>query len=370
MNNLYYQCKTCNYFTKKKYNYNKHITTYKHLKNIDKLNNNNISDNNILDNNISDNNISDNNISDNNISDNNISDNNILYNNISDNNISDNNISDNNIKNIKKFICICGKSYKHRQSLSLHKKSCFIENFQNTKFNNDNSYNNLKIITNNTGDCYNNLQIIKNKNDTINTENIKEMFIKLIDENKELQKIIIEQSRQITELIPKIGNTTHNNIKQRFNINMFLNEKCKDALNITEFVESIEISLQQLDLTKSEGLTKGLSNAIIENINKLSIYERPLHCTDIKRETLYVKDDNVWEKDKEQSKIKKVIKDISVKQFKTLGEWKEKNPDLMYDEEKQDYFSHAIYTIGTDTSKVNNKVIKNICANIYIKDDE
>ena len=362
MNTIYYECKSCNYFTKKKYNYNKHLTTYKHLKNIDILNEDSIKDNNISDNNISDNNISDNNITDNNITDINIT----------DNNITDINITDNNICNIKKFICICGKSYRHRQSLSLHKKSCFIESFSNVKVNNvdDNCYNNLKIITNNKSDLHNKLEITENKSDTINTENIKDMFIKLIDENKELQKIIIEQSRQITELIPKIGNTTHNNIKQRFNINMFLNEKCKDALNITEFVESIEISLQQLDLTKSEGLTKGLSNAIIENINKLSIYERPLHCTDIKRETLYVKDDNVWEKDKEQSKIKKVIKDISIKQFKTLGEWKEKNPDLMYDEEKQDYFSHAIYNIGTDTSKVNNKVIKNICANIYIKDDE
>ena len=322
MDEILYECKECNYYTLKKYNYNKHLTTNKHKKMINNYNcNNNInvqSENNI------------------NVQSENNKDK-IFY-----------------IFDKKKFKCICGKSYKHRQSLSLHKKKCTIIHTNDFIKTNDISNNNLQIV----------------KNNSVSTENIKEMFIKLIDENKELQKIIVEQSKQITELIPKIGNTTHNNIKQRFNINMFLNEQCKDALNITEFVESIEISLKQLDLTKTQGLAKGLSNAIIENINKLSIYERPLHCTDIKRETLYVKDANVWEKDREQSKIKKAIKDISVKQFKTLGEWKEKNPDLMYVEEKQDYFSHAISTIASDTSKIDNKIIKNICTNIYIKSDK
>ena len=249
------------------------------------------------------------------------------------------------------FVCECGKKYKHRQSLSIHKKKCeksFDYIIENDISNNDN--------------------------------NMKDLIVKLMTENNEIKNTLIHENselkKQIGELIPKVGNTnntnntnnTINNINQKFNINIFLNEQCKDALNINDFIKNIEISLDQLDLTKHNGLADGLSYAIIENMNKLSLYERPLHCTDLKRETLYIKDNDSWEKDNNKTKIKKVINDVSKKQYKALQEWTENNPDFEENENKQEYFAKTLSVIGMDPDKVDEKIIKNICNKIYVKD--
>jgi hypothetical protein len=182
----------------------------------------------------------------------------------------------------------------------------------------------------------------------------------MMNENKELRD-------QITNILPKIGNNT--NIKQKFNINVFLNEQCKNAININDFINSIQVSLEQLDLIKNKGLEQGLSDVIIENINKLSLYERPLHCTDTKRETLYVKDNDSWEKDESNKKVKKVIKDVSTKQYKALQEWTQNNPDFKDNENKQEYFAKTLSTIGKTSDSVDNKIIKNLCTNTYIKEN-
>ena len=130
--------------------------------------------------------------------------------------------------------------------------------------------------------------------------------MKMIHENQELRN-------QVTELIPKVGNTIN---KPRFNINIFLNEQCKDALTMNEFIDKIKVTLDDLLITKNKGLTEGVSNIFIENMNKLSVHERPMHCTDVKRETVYIKcEDEInkngnskWEKDKENRKLKESIK--------------------------------------------------------------
>ena len=227
------------------------------------------------------------------------------------------------------FICSCGKKYKHKQSYNRHIKKCeFIE---------------------------------KNEKDEKDENiNYKEMFYCMMNENKELRD-------QITNILPKIGNNT--NIKQKFNINVFLNEQCKNAININDFINSIQVSLEQLDLIKNKGLEQGLSDVIIENINKLSLYERPLHCTDTKRETLYVKDNDSWEKDESNKKVKKVIKDVSTKQYKALKEWTQNNPDFKDNENKQEYFAKTLSTIGKTSDSVDNKIIKNLCTNTYIKEN-
>lgn len=240
------------------------------------------------------------------------------------------------------FVCKCGKTYKHVQSLNRHVKICDFEEEETNKI----------IETPTT----------QNKDEI----NYKEMLMTILNENKELRK-------QVTELIPKVGSNnsinSNNNIKQKFNIQIFLNEQCKDAINMQDFVKSIQISLEQLDITKSKGLTEGLSNAIIENMNKLSVYERPLHCTDVKRETLYVKDNNKWEKDESKEQIKKAIKDVSGKQYKALRNWMKENPDYKEDDSKQDYFAKALSVIGKDINAIDDKVVKNLLKNTYIKDN-
>ena len=177
-----------------------------------------------------------------------------------------------------------------------------------------------------------------------------------------------ELRAQVSELIPKVGNNNNTiNNNQKFNINIFLNEQCKDALNMNEFIKSIEISLEQLDYTKKNGLALGLSNAILENMNKLSLYERPMHCTDIKRETLYIKEEDKWTKDENKEKIKNAIKKASGKNYNALQNWKVKNPDFTDNDLKQDDFTNMVSTIGNLSEEIDNRIIKSLCKETYIK---
>lgn len=164
-------------------------------------------------------------------------------------------------ENIIEFICSCDKKYKSRQGLYAHKKKC-------------------KVLQNEAHVDSSNGQI------TLANELTNDLIIKLLNDNKEMREIIIKQQDQISELLPKIGNNfiTNNNNNNKFNIQVFLNERCKDAINMSDFIKSIQVSLQQLDYTKQNGIVNGLSNVIIENMNKLGLYQRPIHCTDLKRE--------------------------------------------------------------------------------------
>jgi len=255
------------------------------------------------------------------------------------------------------FVCECGKTYNYRQSLSVHKKKCeFIKNSE----------------ANNKSDS-----IMPVINDENSNEDLKNLVCKLINENNEIKNSIMKENNelraQVSELIPKVGNNNNNNNNntinnnQKLNINIFLNEQCKDALNMNDFIKSIEVSLEQLDFTKKNGLIDGLSNAIVENMNKLSLYERPMHCTDKKRETLYIKEEDKWTKDENKEKIKDAIKKASTKNYNALQEWKSKNPDFTNDDLKQEYFSNVISTIGKTGEQIDDKIIKNLCKETYIK---
>ena len=295
-------CEKCNYFTDKKSNFNKHLTTAKHLylQNTDKK----------------------------------------------------------VAKVANNFNCICGKNYKHRQSLHTHQNTCKF--FNNNDIMVKDSSNNSQLVQNSiTQDVV--LKLISENND------IKKLLVTQQQQLIEQQKHLEEQHKQLFEIVPKIGNNTINN-NQRFNINVFLNEKCKDAINMTDFIKSIEVSLQQLDFTKQNGLVNGLSKTIMDNMNKLSLYERPMHCTDVKRETLYIKDEDVWSKDNNKEKIKKAIKKASGKNYNALQDWKETNPDFLTNDSKTEYFTKTITTIGKPTETIDTKVIKNLCKETYIKD--
>jgi len=151
---------------------------------------------------------------------------------------------------------------------------------------------------------------------------------------------------------------------------MFLNEKCKDAINMTDFVKSIQVSFEQLDYTKVNGLEKGITKILMDNMNKLGKFERPIHCTDIKRETLYIKDDDKWEKDKDKDKekIKKAINKTSNKNFTALCNWKNENIDFMNYHDKQAYYAKTMSNIGKPVGEVADKIIKNICKENYVKE--
>ncbi len=168
---------------------------------------------------------------------------------------------------------------------------------------------------------------------------------RVLSDNLELRNFIIEQSKTIekimiqnTEVIGKaiesnkiitnnntINNTNNNN--QKFNINLFLNEQCKDASNFNEFVKNIEISYEDLENNAQLGFVQGISKIFIDNLRQLGVNERPIHCTDVKRETMYIKDEDKWNKEPDDSKLQKAIQTVSYKSMGKLMEWKQENPD-------------------------------------------
>ena len=247
------------------------------------------------------------------------------------------NLADENVANIAKvaneeFVCICGKSYKHRQSLFKHQQKC--NNKQPKTLETQKSRVSEELV------C----QLVKDNTD------MKKLFGDLVnvvkEKDKQLENVVKENTeltKKIIEMKPSMGNNNNNNNNtNNFNINMFLNEQCKDAINMTDFIKSIQVSFEQLDYTKVNGLEKGITKILMDNMNKLGKFERPLHCTDIKRETLYIKDDDKWEKDITKEKIKKAINKTSNKNFTTLCQWKNQNKDFMEYDDKQAYYAKTI----------------------------
>ena len=255
------------------------------------------------------------------------------------------------------FICACGKKYKHKQSLYNHKKVCLFKTNECGKIKS-------------TGEAIGNNLILNNQN------NLENLVVQLITENNEIKNTLLKENQelrqQITELIPKVGsnNTINSNINSNnnFNINLFLNEKCKDAMSLQEFVQSIEVSLKNLLTTKTKGLSIGINEIINENMNKLSVYERPIHCTDKKRETLYIKNEK-WEKDIDKSQTIQMFKGLQLQQIKSMKLWIEANPNYQEDEELKHQYTLLINSCTKSLNDNEKKLFKNICENTYIKDD-
>lgn len=228
----------------------------------------------------------------------------------------------------KVFKCNCGKNYKHRSSLYKHKKTCNIK-----------------------------YKIVKDENLVI-----KELKTIILDQQNKIK----EQNKQINDLIPKIG--SYNNNKQKFNINVFLNEECKDAISINDFVKSIEVTLSNLLITGEKGLGTGINNIINENMKKLSVYERPIHCTDKKRETLYVKNEK-WEKDNDKSKTSGMLKSIQLKQIKNLHKWQDDHPNYLENEKELDEYTLLVNKCTKSLNDYEKNIFKNLCESTYVKDN-
>ena len=243
-------------------------------------------------------------------------------------------------KELQKYMCECGKKYKHRQSLYNHKRKCNIIN-----------------------------------NDEMNNKNIKitpQMFYNLIEQNNELHKKIIEiVSTNGNENNTFIINNSVNNTT--FNLNFFLNEKCKNAINMSDFVNSCKIELSDLEETGELGYVEGFSRILIKNLEELGLDFRPMHCSDIKREILYIKDNDVWIKENtNQEKMKNIIKEISNKNFKQIYEWQKINPDFSNPHSRvSDRYQKLLYNIlpgitQEEQSENINKIFKNVIKQITI----
>jgi hypothetical protein len=237
----------------------------------------------------------------------------------------------------------CNKIYKDRTGLWKHKKKC----------------------------CN------KINNEETNHQITPELIMSVLQQNKELQQILLEQNKTIVEL-SKNNTITNNNItntnshNKTFNLQVFLNETCKDAMNIMDFVDSIKLQLTDLEKVGKIGYVEGISNIIVKNLNSLDETKRPVHCTDAKREVMYVKDENKWEKENDnKQKIRKAIKHVAHKNSKMLKEFKNKHPDCDKSESKfSDQYNKLVIEAlggkGDNDLEKEDKIIKNIAKEVTI----
>ena len=229
------------------------------------------------------------------------------------------------------------------------------------------------IKTNNS-----NNHVTKYDDDNNNDEQIKfsnEVIIKLLKDNEEMKKIIVEQTqqqKQIIEMLPKmcIGNiitNTTNNIKQKFNLNFFLNEQCKDAINMCDFVKSLNITFDDLNVTRDKSLEDSVGSIFLRGLKELDVFKRPIHCTDVKRDVMYIKEEDNWKKDEGNEKLKNTIGEVSRKQVKTLKELKDSDPEIKTNENKRDEFILTMNHVCTPIPDSGEKrIIKTISKEVIV----
>lgn len=240
---------------------------------------------------------------------------------------------------------LCGKEYKARNGLWYHKKKCKLQKKEP-----------ISEISN-------------------NSQITPELIIELIHQNKELHQTLIDQNKTIFELAQKAGNNNNNNNNNKtFNLQVFLNETCKDAINLSDFVNQIQVSINDLEETGTLGYAEGISKVFIKNLNDIDYSNRPIHCSDSKRETLYIKDDDQWFKEDEQkTNLTKAIKQVANKNIKKIREWQQLNPEYKDPDSKQNdkYMKIVLNSMSGSTKeeadKNYEKIAKNIAKEVIIE---
>ena len=248
------------------------------------------------------------------------------------------------------FACECGKKYKHAGSLWNHKRKCAY------------------LLASDSES--------ESEKEKPNEEELgyKELLVKMIEQNSELQQTILDQQQTIKEMIPKMGNNNNSNntTNNQFNVQLFLNEKCKDALNLTEFLRSLQIGMDDLMKIGDQGYSEGISRILVNGLKNLSVTERPIHCTDTKRDVLYVKDDNIWEKEQQGNpKFQKSIKYLANKnQYIMQTEWAKEHPHWEEDDtnDNRAYHKLAFNMLGgkDDDETLNKRITKQVLPEVKL----
>ena len=254
-------------------------------------------------------------------------------------------VKQNETKKIPNLTCDCGIIFNSRTTLWRHTKKCLMKDEKSQLL----------------------LEVIKKDNEL--KEFLMEQNKQLVEQNKELIKIT--QNAHFGGSTSTINNTINSN--NNFNLNLFLNEKCKDALNISDFVNSLVLGIKDLENTARLGYADGISKIFINGLKQLDVYKRPVHCSDLKREIIYIKDDNKWEKDDtDKIKMTKAIKNIANKNIRQLGEWQKQHPTYSEPSSKEnDEYNKIICesmsgACKNEQSKNYEKIIKNISKEVLI----
>jgi len=256
------------------------------------------------------------------------------------------------IKNpINLFTCVCGKEYKHNSTLSSHKVKC--------------TYHDNNCILLDTNVTSNSPQVI----------HLTNLVLELVKNNTELQKQNQDFQNKMLDVCKQSNTTINNNNSvnnnKTFNMQVFLNEKCKDAMNIMEFVNSMTLQLSDLEDVGELGYVEGISKIIIRKLNEMDVYKRPIHCSDYKREVMYVRDDDIWEKENSTyDKIRKAIKYITKKNGDLMIPWRDKHPSCMNTTHRLNdvYLRIMNQSMGGKGEFVDseNKIIKKLSKAVYI----
>jgi hypothetical protein len=253
------------------------------------------------------------------------------------------------VQKVPHFVCDCGKIYKYDSGYYRHKKKCkFDYVIQNTNAQVEDK-DDVKLLTNIV------LEVVKQNQE-------------LMNQNSEFQKQVFELCKNGTNNT-MINNNSHN---KTFNLNVFLNEHCKDAMNIMEFVDSLKLQLSDLENVGKLGFVEGISNIIVKNLQALDVHKRPVHCSDSKREVMYIKDEDKWEKENDEKlKLRKAIKRIANKNTRLLPEFKQKHPDCgksesAFSDQYNKLIIEAMGGSGNEDFDNENKIIKKIAKEVTI----
>ena len=332
-----YICKICDYMTANKTDFKRHLSTRKHIKK-----------------------------------------------DIAENSVS---IKEKKTQKTQKFTinyCICGRRFQTRSGEWKHKKKCKFWEIHINKNVSKNVSNNYQVVSKieNLGNTKKRNFIVTEKNaekNAKNAENAKNTNMENIEQKlndlrlqkaqlevKKLKKEIeylnepnkpLSLTSELVETIGKIAGNTNCNNTNNISINMYLNENCKNAMNLEDFVKKITINLQDLNFSKNNGYVDGITNILFKQLKDLSPDERPIHCSDKKRLKFYVKDDDKWEQDNQHEKINKTIKNITVEQVKTLSKWEKENPEFQNNEKLLSEWQDTLQNITGGIS--NNELLKN-----------
>ena len=260
-------------------------------------------------------------------------------------------------KSSSEYTCnVCNKTYKSRVGLWGHKKNCSQKPIEKKEVLNSNS----QVIT-------------------------MDVVMEIMRKNTEVQNMLIEQNSKLMEKITELSkpqpinntNTNSNNNNNSFNLNFFLNEQCKDAVNLVDFIDNLKVTVKDLERTGQLGYVEGISQIFIEGLKELDVNKRPIHCTDIKRETVYVKDQDKWEKENEEkTKLKTAIKKIARKNLQQLPVWQVENPECSNSSSQlsDQFIVLSQNSLGgfndKEESKYQNTIIKNVLKTAKLPTDE
>jgi hypothetical protein len=269
-------------------------------------------------------------------------------------------------KSSKIFECECGKIYKARNSLWYHKQRC---NY--TEETNDEIENSINLVDENepTSDASTVLMLLKQNDE------FKQLMSEQYSALMVVQKQNMELSKQMIDVVKDgtvINNTTNNNTTNNFNLNFFLNDTCKDAMNITDFLGNLDVQLNEIEYIGHHGYVNGMTKMIMERLKGMDITKRPIHCTDIKRETMYIKDKDEWSKDTDElTKLRKILNRVTMNNCKTIPKWKSAHPDCEIMETRNNEFCYKMMRlmlgdVEEAQIKLDNKIIKTMSKELYV----